>query len=131
MDRRPARPAPPVPRATAPPARTFGPQGPTLSKNLQRRVVFGLDKAGITKIATDGAHLCLDLVSTVPGTAVSFEYSPESFTGTELDFALDVCNAVNAIWKPTPQHKTIINLPATVEMATPNVRGESRAGAQR
>ena len=91
------------------------------TSTLQRRVVFGLDKAGIKKIATDGAHLCLDLVSTVPGTAVSFEYSPESFTGTELDFALDVCNAVNAIWKPTPQHKTIINLPATVEMATPNV----------
>ena len=95
------------------------------TSTLQRRVVFGLDKAGIKKIATDGAHLCLDLVSTVPGTAVSFEYSPESFTGTELDFALDVCNAVNAIWKPTPQHKTIINLPATVEMATPNVYADA------
>ena len=95
------------------------------TSTLQRRVVFGLDRSGIKKIATDGAQLCLDLVPTVPGTAVSFEYSPESFTGTELDFALDVCNAVNEIWTPTPQHKTIINLPATVEMATPNVYADA------
>jgi 2-isopropylmalate synthase len=92
---------------------------------LQRRVVFGLDKEGIKKIATDGAQLCLDLVSTVPGTNVSFEYSPESYTGTELEFAVEVCNAVNAIWKPTPQWKTIMNLPATVEMATPNIYADS------
>lgn len=95
------------------------------TSTLQRRVVFGLDKVGIKKIATDGAQLCLDLVSTVPGTTVSFEYSPESYTGTELEFAVEVCNSVNAIWKPTPQWKTIMNLPATVEMATPNVYADS------
>jgi 2-isopropylmalate synthase len=95
------------------------------TSTLQRRVVFGLDKEGIKKIATDGAQLCLDLVPTVPGTKVSFEYSPESYTGTELEFAVEVCNAVNAIWKPTPQWKTIMNLPATVEMATPNVYADS------
>ena len=95
------------------------------TSTLQRRVVFGLDTTGIKQIATDGAQLCLDLASTVPGTAVSFEYSPESFTGTELEFALDLCDAVNEIWKPTPQQKTIINLPATVEMATPNVYADA------
>ena len=95
------------------------------TSTLQRRVVFGLDKDGIKKIATDGAQLCLDLISEVPGTRVSFEYSPESYTGTELEFAVEVCNAVNAIWKPTPQWKTIMNLPATVEMATPNVYADS------
>ncbi len=92
---------------------------------LQRRVVFGQDKAGIKKIATDGAQICLDLVKTVPGTLVSFEYSPESYTGTELEFAVEVCNAVNDVWKPTPQWKTIMNLPATVEMATPNIYADS------
>jgi 2-isopropylmalate synthase len=95
------------------------------TSTLQRRVVFGLDRTGIKRIATDGAKLCLDLVSMVPGTTVSFEYSPESFTGTELDFALDVCDGVIEIWNPTPQHKTIINLPATVEMATPNVYADA------
>ena len=92
---------------------------------LQRRVVFGQDKDGIKKIATDGAQICLDLVKTVPGTLVSFEYSPESYTGTELEYAVEVCNAVNDIWKPTPQWKTIMNLPATVEMATPNIYADS------
>ena len=95
------------------------------TSTLQRRVVFGQDKDGIKKIATDAAQYCLDKVSTVPGTLVSFEYSPESFTGTELVFAVEVCNAVNAIWKPTPEWKTIMNLPATVEMATPNVYADS------
>ena len=95
------------------------------TSTLQRRVVFGLDKDGIKKIATDGAKLCLDLVDTVPETKVSFEYSPESYTGTELEFAAEVCNAVNDIWKPTPQWKTIMNLPATVEMATPNIYADS------
>ena len=95
------------------------------TSTLQRRVVFGLDKAGIKKIATDGAELCLSLIDSVKGTNVSFEYSPESYTGTELEFALEVCNAVNAIWQPTPQWKSIINLPATVEMATPNVYADS------
>jgi len=95
------------------------------TSTLQRRVVFGLDKEGIKKIATDGAKMCLDLVSTVPETKVSFEYSPESYTGTELEFAVEVCNAVNDVWKPTPQWKTILNLPATVEMATPNIYADS------
>ena len=95
------------------------------TSTLQRRVVFGLDKEGIKKIATDGAQICLDLMATVPETKVSFEYSPESYTGTELEFAVEVCNAVNAIWKPTPTWKTIMNLPATVEMATPNIYADS------
>ena len=95
------------------------------TSTLQRRVVFGQDKAGIKKIATDAAQYCLDQVATVPGTKISFEYSPESYTGTELEFAVEVCNAVNAIWKPTPEWKTIMNLPATVEMATPNVYADS------
>jgi 2-isopropylmalate synthase len=95
------------------------------TSTLQRRVVFGQDKDGIKKIATDAAQYCLDQVATVPGTKISFEYSPESYTGTELEFAVEVCNAVNAIWKPTPAWKTIMNLPATVEMATPNVYADS------
>ncbi len=95
------------------------------TSTLQRRVVFGLDKEGIKKIATDGAQICLDLMATVPETKVSFEYSPESYTGTELEFAVEVCNAVNAIWKPTSSWKTIMNLPATVEMATPNIYADS------
>ena len=92
---------------------------------LQRRVVFGQDREGIKKIATDGAELCLALMDSVKGTAVSFEYSPESYTGTELEYALEVCDAVTDIWKPTPSWKTIINLPATVEMATPNIYADS------
>ena len=95
------------------------------TSTLQRRVVFGQDKEGIKKIATDAAELCLSLVDTVPGTKIYFEYSPESYTGTELEYALEVCNAVNDIWKPTPNWKTILNLPATVEMATPNVYADS------
>ena len=95
------------------------------TSTLQRRVVFGQDKAGIKKIATDAATLCMELRSMVPDTKVFFEYSPESYTGTELEFALDVCDAVNDIFMPTPDHKTIINLPATVEMATPNVYADS------
>ena len=73
---------------------------------LQRRVVFGQDRAGIKKIATDGAELCLSLMDSVKGTAVSFEYSPESYTGTELEYALEVCDAVTDVWKPTPSWKT-------------------------
>ncbi len=95
------------------------------TSTLQRRVVFGQDKEGIKKIATDAAAFCLSMVDTVPGTNISFEYSPESYTGTELEYALEVCNAVNDIWKPTPSWKTILNLPATVEMATPNVYADS------
>ena len=92
---------------------------------LQRRVVFGQDRAGIKKIATDGAELCLSLMDSVKGTAVSFEYSPESYTGTELEYALEVCDAVTDVWKPTPSWKTIINLPATVEIASPNIYADS------
>jgi 2-isopropylmalate synthase len=95
------------------------------TSTLQRRVVFAQDKAGIKKIATDAAQLCMDLRSMIPDTKIFFEYSPESYTGTELEFALEVCDAVNDIFKPTPDHKTIINLPATVEMATPNVYADS------
>ncbi|HEV7657149.1 MAG TPA: 2-isopropylmalate synthase [Mycobacteriales bacterium] len=92
---------------------------------LQRRVVFGLDKAGITAIATDAARLCLKLAESSGDTEVRFEYSPESYTGTELDYALDVCGAVLEVWQPTPSWPAIINLPATVEMATPNVYADS------
>jgi 2-isopropylmalate synthase len=95
------------------------------TSTLQRRVVFGLDKEGIKKIAVDGAKICKKFEELVPGTVISYEYSPESYTGTELEFALEVCDAVNDVWKPTPDHKTIINLPATVEMATPNVYADS------
>jgi 2-isopropylmalate synthase len=92
---------------------------------LQRRVVFGLDKEGIKKIATDAARICLELEKTIPETEVYYEYSPESYTGTELEFAVEVCNAVADIIKPTPQRKMIMNLPATVEMITPNVYADS------
>ncbi len=91
------------------------------TSTLQRRVVFGLDKAGVTDIAVMGARLCLKYADSMPATEVLFEYTPESFTGTELEYALEICNAVNEVWQPTSDRKTIINLPATVEMATPNV----------
>jgi len=95
------------------------------TSTLQRRVVFGLEPEGITEIAVQGARLCRKLAETVPGTDVRFEYSPESFTGTELEFAAEVCNAVNDVWEPTPDRPVIVNLPATVEMATPNVYADS------
>ena len=95
------------------------------TSTLQRRVVFGLPREGIVDIAVQGARLCLKLADTLPGTDVLFEYSPESYTGTELDFAVQVCDAVNEVWTPTPDRKTVINLPATVEMATPNVYADS------
>ncbi len=95
------------------------------TSTLQRRVVFGLDRDGIKDIAVHGAQLCLKYADTVPETEVYFEYSPESYTGTELDFAVEVCDAVNDVWQPTPDRKVIINLPATVEMATPNVYADS------
>ena len=91
------------------------------TSTLQRRVVFGLDRDGITEIAVDGAKLCRELTPSLKGTEVFYEYSPESFTGTELDYAKEVCEAVLEVWQPTPEHKAIINLPATVEMASPNV----------
>ena len=91
------------------------------TSTTQRRVVFNADRAEIMKIATDGAALIRDLVPTVPETEVIYQYSPESFTGTELDYARDVCDAVMDVWEPTPDRKTIINLPATVEMASANI----------
>ncbi|MBG6107349.1 2-isopropylmalate synthase [Frigoribacterium sp. CG_9.8] len=92
---------------------------------LQRDVVFRTDKQGIIDIALDGARLCKAAESITVGTEIYYEYSPESYTGTELEFALEVCNRVIAIFEPTPERKVIINLPATVEMATPNVYADS------
>jgi 2-isopropylmalate synthase len=87
----------------------------------QRRVVFRTDRAGIIDIAVRGATAVREHALKQPDTQWRFEYSPESFTGTELDFAVEVCDAVNAVWEPTPDRKSILNLPATVEMATPNI----------
>src|SRR6202453_725259 len=87
----------------------------------QRRVVFRTDRAGIIDIAVRGASVVREHALKRPDTEWSFEYSPESFTGTELDFAVEVCDAVKAVWEPTPDRKSILNLPATVEMATPNI----------
>jgi 2-isopropylmalate synthase len=95
------------------------------TSTLQRRVVFNTDKQGIIDIAVSGAKLCLTKANEVPETDVLFEYSPESYTGTELEYAKEVCDAVTDIWQPTPERKVIINLPATVEMATPNVYADS------
>jgi 2-isopropylmalate synthase len=92
---------------------------------LQRRVVFRADRAAVQKIATDGAQLCVDEAAKHPGTQWRFEYSPESYTGTELEYAKQVCDAVADIVAPTPDAPLIINLPATVEMATPNVYADS------
>jgi 2-isopropylmalate synthase len=95
------------------------------TSTLQRRVVFGLDQEGIKKIATDAATFSLSLEATSPSTEFLYEYSPESFTGTELDYALDVCNAVIGIIDPTPSRPLILNLPATVEMYTPNLYADA------
>ncbi len=91
---------------------------------LQRRVVFGLEKPDIVNIATRGAKLVKELVPTLPGTQVIMEYSPESFTSTEVDFALEICEAVVDVWQPTPENKIILNLPVTVEVATPNIHAD-------
>ncbi len=91
------------------------------TSTLQRRVVFNQDRAGIKDIAVKGVALVKSLVHTVPETEIVLEYSPESFTGTELDYAKDVCEAVMDAWGASPTNKVIINLPATVEMASPNV----------
>ncbi len=96
------------------------------TSTLQRRVVFGLDKDGIKDIAVHGAQLCKKYAEQIADeTEVFFEYSPESYTGTELEFAVEVCDAVTEVWQPTPERKVILNLPATVEMATPNVYADS------
>ena len=91
------------------------------TSTLQRRVVFNSDKEGIKKIAVNGAKEVKKYAEKYPATDWTFEYSPESFTGTELPYAVEVCNAVNDIWKPIKERKSIINLPATVEMASPNI----------
>ena len=91
------------------------------TSTLQRRVVFKSDEKGIKKIATDGAKWVKEYSEKYNETDWTFEYSPESFTGTELPYAVEVCNAVNEVWKPNSDKKTIINLPATVEMASPNI----------
>jgi 2-isopropylmalate synthase len=91
------------------------------TSTAQREIVFKMDREGVKQIAVQGARMLQEISAFYPGTEWIFEYSPESFTGTELDYALEICEAVLAVWKPTPQHRVIINLPATVENATPNV----------
>ncbi|WP_051366329.1 2-isopropylmalate synthase [Hamadaea tsunoensis] len=93
---------------------------------VQRRVVFGLDRAGITAIAVDGARMCQKYAEIhTPDTEIFYEYSPESYTGTEMDYALEICSAVIEAVDPSPDRPLIINLPATVEMITPNVYADS------
>lgn len=91
------------------------------TSTLQRDVVFGKSKEEIKELAVFGANLLEDLANEYGREKFRFEYSPESFTGTEVDYACEVCNAVLDVWKPTPDRKVIINLPSTVEMATPNI----------
>ncbi len=92
------------------------------TSTLQRRVVFGLDRDGVKDIAVQGARWCQKYAqSLLDGTDVRWQYSPESFTGTELDYALDVCNAVMDVWEPSDERPVVLNLPATVEMSTPNI----------
>ncbi len=95
------------------------------TSTLQRRVVFDLDMESVKKIATDAAALCKSLESTSPSTSFLYEYSPESFTGTELAYALEVCEAVCDVIEPTPERRLILNLPATVEMYTPNLYADA------
>jgi 2-isopropylmalate synthase len=91
------------------------------TSTLQRRVVFGQDRAGIVDIAVQAARLCKKLEASVPGTEIRYEYSPESFTGTEPEFAVEICEAVMDVIEPTPQRPMVVNLPATVEMYGPHV----------
>jgi len=91
------------------------------TSSLQRRVVFGLSREGITQIAVEGAKLIREQAAKQTDTEWQFQYSPESFTGTELEYAVEICEAVNAVWEPTQSNPVILNLPATVEMSTPNV----------
>ncbi|PFG32809.1 2-isopropylmalate synthase [Sanguibacter antarcticus] len=95
------------------------------TSTLQREVVFRTDEDGVVDLALEGAKLCRKFEETVPETAVFYEYSPESYTGTDLEFAVRVCNEVLEVLEPTPERKVIINLPATVEMATPNIYADS------
>ena len=91
------------------------------TSTLQRRVVFKSDRDGVKQIAVDGAKMVADRITKCGAENLRLQYSPESFTGTELDYALDVCEAVMDVWQPTAENPTIINLPATVEMSTPNI----------
>ena len=91
------------------------------TSELQRRVVFNMDRVGIVDLAVEGTHIVREGLSGLTSTDVTFEYSPESFTGTELDFAVEICDAVADAWGASPEAKMIVNLPSTVEMATPNV----------
>ncbi|XHO94124.1 2-isopropylmalate synthase [Azospirillum sp. A26] len=94
------------------------------TSELQRRVVFGLDRQGIVDIAVQGAKLIKQLADETPETEIVLQYSPESFTGTELDFAVEICEAVMEVWQPTPERRIILNLPSTVEMSMPNVHAD-------
>ena len=94
------------------------------TSTLQRRVVFKSDRDGVKQIAVDGAKMVADRISKCGADNLRLQYSPESFTGTELDYALDVCEAVMDVWQPTATNPTIINLPATVEMSTPNIHAD-------
>ncbi len=91
---------------------------------LQRRVTFGMSKEEIKNIAVEGTKMVKELLPTVPETQIDFQYSPESFSDTELDFSLEVCEAVMDVWGPAPDGKVILNLPATVELFTPNVHAD-------
>jgi 2-isopropylmalate synthase len=91
------------------------------TSTLQRKVVFDLDRAGITDIAVNGAERVRVLAEQLEGSEIRYQYSPESFTGTELDYAVEICEAVAEVWEPTPDNPVIFNLPATVEMSTPNI----------
>jgi 2-isopropylmalate synthase len=94
------------------------------TSELQRRVVFGLDRAGIVDIAVRGARQIGELAAAMPETEIVYQYSPESFTGTELDFAVEISEAVMDVWRPTPAKRMILNLPGTVEMASANVHAD-------
>ena len=94
------------------------------TSTLQRRVVFGLDERGIVDIAVRGAELCRKFAAQLPDTEIVWEYSPESFTGTELPFAQEICEAVMEVYEPDDEHPIILNLPATVEMSTANIYGD-------
>jgi 2-isopropylmalate synthase len=91
------------------------------TSTMQRKIVFRLGKDGVKEIAVNGATIVKRIANRFPETEWIFQYSPESFTGTEMDYALEVCEAVVDVWKPTSDKKVIINLPATVELSTPNV----------
>src|SRR3546814_8600355 len=97
------------------------------TSELQRRVVFQQDQAGVKQIAVDGAEMVKSRLDRLKGADIHLQYSPESFTGTELDYALDVCEAVMDVWFPVTDNRIIMNLPSTVEMATPNIYADQRS----